>query len=523
MASDPRGRVSSGATPGHGGRSAVASSASTGCMSGETHQFVPGSSHDNHLVSPPYGSRRGLPPDRRTWSTTRSGTCPTSGPSTREALLPLLRHRRLPLAPPVPGGVDRALSRGASTAAGTSGGRRPFARQLALGGCCPRGPSSRPARTGCRRGTRCPPTSARLYARYMEAFAGFLSHTDARDRPPRRLPRRTGDLDNTVLFVLSDNGASSEGGPTGSVNDVRPWNGRRPRSGRGGLGADRRDRRTPLPRQLPLGMDGRRQHTVPALEARGARGRGGRPADRPLAGGRPRGGSFRNQYVHAVDVMPTVLEGSGSRRREPWPACPRRRCRGPVLAALGRARGPRHHHCSTTRCSASRALYQEGWKAVTYHPIRTARRRWSHAPSPRTRGSSTTWPWTPRSATTWPGGEPDAWPQMVERWWIEAGRYGVLPLDTAPFSDLVFGRPRAVPGRRRYDVLPGSGGRPRARGRHVDLQRDPRIVWPPSRHATGRGGTGRGRGEGCLALRSAPRRWTLASTTNPPAAPSFIP
>ena len=65
----------------------------------------------------------------------------------------------------------------------------------------------------------------RLYARYMEAFAGFLSHTDHEVARLIDFLRRTGDLENTLLFVLSDNGASSEGGPTGSMNDVRAWNG----------------------------------------------------------------------------------------------------------------------------------------------------------------------------------------------------------------------------------------------------------------------------------------------------------
>ena len=37
------------------------------------------------------------------------------------------------------------------------------------------------------------------------------------------------------------------------------------------------------PQQLPVGLDGGRQHAVPPLEARDPRGRRGRPADRPLA------------------------------------------------------------------------------------------------------------------------------------------------------------------------------------------------------------------------------------------------
>src|SRR5207247_2195327 len=56
----------------------------------------------------------------------------------------------------------------------------------------------------------------RLYARYMEAFAGFLSHTDHHLGRLVRYLDETRELDDTLLFVLSDNGASSEGGPTGS-------------------------------------------------------------------------------------------------------------------------------------------------------------------------------------------------------------------------------------------------------------------------------------------------------------------
>ena len=58
----------------------------------------------------------------------------------------------------------------------------------------------------------------------MEAFAAYLSHTD--HELGRLLDRlaEMGELDDTLTVVLSDNGASSEGGPTGSLNDVRVWN-----------------------------------------------------------------------------------------------------------------------------------------------------------------------------------------------------------------------------------------------------------------------------------------------------------
>jgi arylsulfatase len=58
----------------------------------------------------------------------------------------------------------------------------------------------------------------------MEAFAAFLSHTDSEVGRFVDALRELDELDNTLLFILSDNGASSEGGVHGSVNDARPWN-----------------------------------------------------------------------------------------------------------------------------------------------------------------------------------------------------------------------------------------------------------------------------------------------------------
>ncbi len=69
------------------------------------------------------------------------------------------------------------------------------------------------------------PEDQKVAARFMECFAGFLSHTD--DQIGRLLAHleTSGDADNTIVVLVSDNGASSEGGVTGSINDVRLWNG----------------------------------------------------------------------------------------------------------------------------------------------------------------------------------------------------------------------------------------------------------------------------------------------------------
>jgi len=65
----------------------------------------------------------------------------------------------------------------------------------------------------------CTADEKKLYARMMEVFAGFLSHTDHQIGRLLEFLREIGEFDNTLIMVLSDNGASSEGGPKGSVNE----------------------------------------------------------------------------------------------------------------------------------------------------------------------------------------------------------------------------------------------------------------------------------------------------------------
>jgi arylsulfatase A-like enzyme len=60
-----------------------------------------------------------------------------------------------------------------------------------------------------------PPEARRLYSRFMEVFAGFLSHTDHQVGRLVEFLRTLGELDNTLIMVISDNGASAEAAPPG--------------------------------------------------------------------------------------------------------------------------------------------------------------------------------------------------------------------------------------------------------------------------------------------------------------------
>lgn len=64
-----------------------------------------------------------------------------------------------------------------------------------------------------------------LAARLQETFAAFLDHTDVQIGRLVEGLRRLGQLDNTILVVHADNGASQEGGPFGVMHEMKFFNG----------------------------------------------------------------------------------------------------------------------------------------------------------------------------------------------------------------------------------------------------------------------------------------------------------
>jgi arylsulfatase len=69
-----------------------------------------------------------------------------------------------------------------------------------------------------------PADERRLYARMMEVFAGFLTHTDRHIGELIQFLKDLGEYENTLIMLISDNGSSAEGGPHGSVNECKFFN-----------------------------------------------------------------------------------------------------------------------------------------------------------------------------------------------------------------------------------------------------------------------------------------------------------
>lgn len=439
-----------------------------GFLEGETHQFVPALVSDNHQVEPPgtyedgyhltedlvdhavsfISDLRAVDTDKPFFLYFCPGACHSPHQAPRSW-------------------IDRyagAFDQGWDEVRAAT-----FARQVAAGivpattGLSPR-PEWVPAWDNLSEGTR------RLYARYMEAFAGFLSHTDDQLGRLVAFLERTGDLDNTVLIVLSDNGASSEGGPTGSVNDIRPWN-MAPRSVEEALGRIDEIGGPLCHNNYPWGWTV--AGNTPFRRWKREVHEGG-VAD-PLIVHWPDGtggeGACRTQYVHAVDIMPTLLDVLGVAAPDTLAGVAQSPLQGTSFAdALVDADAPDHHLVQYYEMFGCRALYQEGWKAVTYHPVQDTSVAFAEDP------------WElyhvavdPSECHDLAAAEPERLAAMVARWWEEARTYGVLPLDNRPFSDLVFGRPRPVPERSRYVYYPGAAAVPEMVAVNV-RNRDHRIV-----------------------------------------------
>ena len=409
-------------------------------------------------------------------------------------------------------GVDREVPR--QVRHGLGQGARRGVRAAEGDGHRPAGHAAAPsARTGSRSGTTLSADEKRLYARMMEVFAGFISHTDHHIGRVLDFLEQIGELDNTIIVAISDNGASAEGGPHGSLNEANFFN-RVPETVEENLARIDELGGPHDVQPLPVRLDVGRQHAVPALEARGARGRRRRSVHRPLAGRHRR----RSGEVRRPVRARRRRHADGARRARHRAAA---RDQGRHAVARSRARASRTR--STTRDAPSkhetqyyemlgnRAIYHRGWKAVTYHG---------------TEGmiyDGVTDPTKPFDEDVWElyhveedfsecrdlaAEYPEKLRELQDIWWIEAATNNVLPLDARSIGRGL-GRPRLDDEpRKRFVYYPGGapieiGGR----GEHEE----------PLAHDHGGSRDSAGRRRGRARRRRRPLRRLLAVRAGPQA------
>lgn len=421
-----------------------------GFFDGETHQFAPSLVHDNHQVDPPgdhpsgYHLTEDMTDHAIEWVTDLRNADPekpfllyyTPGAchSPHQAPQSWLDHYR--------GRFDEGWDVWRD---------RCFARQLELGVIPPTTAlSARPDWVPA--WDELSDDERRVSARFMEAFAAMLSHTDAQIGRFVDHLAATGDLDNTVLMVLSDNGASSEGNVGGSLNDSRQWN---------GLGTSLRESierideigGPTIHNNYPWGWTV--AGNTPFRRWKREVHEGG-VAD-PLIVHWPDGiadpGAIRRQYCHAIDLLPTVLDACGVEPPSEIGGVAQSPVEGVSLRGILADGG--HDEVRTTQyyeMLGCRALYRDGYKAVTYHPI--------HVPEPGL--DDTRWELydvrvDASECHDLADEHPELLAEMIEQWWVEAEAHNVLPVDNRPFSEFTLARPRATGGRSVTVLRPSRG------------------------------------------------------------------
>ncbi|HEY1737668.1 MAG TPA: arylsulfatase, partial [Acidimicrobiia bacterium] len=262
------------------------------------------------------------------------------------------------------------------------------ARQLASG-LIPDGTSLSPRPEWVQEWESLPADEQRAYARMMEVFAGFLTHTDHHIGRVLDFLEASGELDRTLVLLLSDNGASAEGGPNGTFNENFIFNGMP------------HDLATTMRLLDQLGGPYSYGHypwgwayagNTPFKRWKRETHEGGIGDPLIVAGcgveapSRASDGNdsanVRQQYVHAVDVAATILDVCGVGAPTVLNGIEQQPIAGASFSAsLGDASAPEHRTTQYYEQFACRALYHEGWKAVTFHPMGIA--RYTEADDPR--------------------------------------------------------------------------------------------------------------------------------------------
>ncbi len=322
-----------------------------------------------------------------------------------------------------------------------------FARQQALG-IVPPDTKLSPRNPGVRAWKELSSNERRFATRLQEAYAAMLDHTDHQIGRVVEGLRRLGRLENTLLIVMSDNGASQEGGPTGVLDEMRWFNGMPEDVDAAVARLD--DIGGPHSHSnIPWGW-AQAGNTPLRWYKQNTHGGGVRDpliVHWPARLGRP--GALRRQFCHVIDIAPTVLELAGVQAPEVFAGVPQMPVHGASLvSALFDEHAPPRRSLQYFEMLGHRGIWLEGWKAVTRH-------------TPGTPFDEDTWELFHLDSdfsecTDRAKEEPERLKRMIDLWWGEAEKHGVLPLDdrTAGMLFRAAPRPGLPTSRRRFVYYP---------------------------------------------------------------------
>jgi arylsulfatase A-like enzyme len=265
----------------------------------------------------------------------------------------------------------------------------------------------------------------RLFSRMAEVYAGFSEYTDAQVGRIVDYLEQSGQLDNTIILYCADNGASGEGSPNGSVNENKFFN----------AYPDTVEDNLPLLDRL--GTPDTYNHyptgwavafSTPYRMFKRYSYQGG-VAD-PLVIHWPAGfsarGEVRQQYHHCTDIVPTILDCCGVAMPDVVHGVEQTPLPGVSMRySFDDGDAPTRKETQYYEMLGTRAVWHQGWKAVT-----------EHGPVPLNRGRFDQDRWQlfhtdedRAEAHDLADQHPDKLEELKALWLAEAQKYDVLPLN----------------------------------------------------------------------------------------------
>jgi len=389
-----------------------------GFLEGETNQFYPELTYDNHHIDPPYSPEEGyhLTEDLIDQSMGFIRDLKSIRPDRPYFLYLSFGATHAPLQSPL---EFRKKYRGRFDAGWDVIREEVYKRQLEMG-IIPEGTELAPRNPGVEPWDDLSENQKRFACRLQEAFAAFLDHTDHHIGRFISFLEDMGELDNTIIFLISDNGASQEGNATGLIDEMKYLN--RVEEDVDAL----QDRLDDIggPNSHPNIPWGWAQVGNTPLKWYKQNTHGGGIRD-PLIINYPKRiqdrGGMRNQYHHVTDIVPTILELLEIELPSSVKGFSQMPIHGTsMLYTFKNPNEPTHKSVQYYEMLGHRSIWSNGWKAVTHHErgAEYDMNEWElyHIEEDFSECHNLA------------KENPKKLRELVDLWWVEAGKHGVLPL-----------------------------------------------------------------------------------------------
>ena len=303
----------------------------------------------------------------------------------------------------------------------------------------------------------------RLFARMAEVYAGFLAHADHHIGRLLDYLEESGQRENTLVILVSDNGASGEGGPDGSVNEMLFANGI-PDNIQSNLAMIDELGGTKTYNHYPNGWAMAFNTPFKMWKRYEFNGGTADPCIISWPSATAGHGEIRHQYHHAVDIVPTILDTLGVQAPETIKGHVQSRLDGVSMRySVDDPSAPSARKTQFYSMLGSRGIWHDGWKAVTTHPTLSG--------------------WSDFNDDTWElyhtdvdraelhdlaAEHPEKVRELVNLWYAEAGQNDAFPLDDrSPLEIILTPRPQLASPRERYTYFPDTAEVPEAQAVNI--------------------------------------------------------